>query len=92
MEPMLKLPDDFEEYAWEVEAKGVFWDARVAVDGLELPVIFYDPARLAQDIEEDVGAQRSFAVRNLIVVRRVTIEEMTGAVSALHPDLFGGDA
>lgn len=92
MEPILRLPDDFEDYAWEVEAKGVFWDARVVLGGLELPVTFYDPVRLAQDVEEDVESQRSFAVRNLIVVGRLTIEEMTTAIAALAPGFFGGDS
>lgn len=92
MEPILRLPDDFEDYAWEVEAKGVFWDAWIALGGLELPVTFYDPVRLAQDVEEDVKSQRSFAVRHLIVVGRLTIEEMTTAVAALPPGFFGGDS
>jgi len=36
--------------------------------------------------------QRSFAVRNLIVVGRLTIEEMTTAVAALPPGFFRGDS
>lgn len=92
MEPILSLPDDFEDYAWEVEAKGVFWDARIVLGSLDLPVTFYDPARLAQDVQEDVKVQRSFAVRNLIVVGRLTIEEMTAAVAALPPGFFRGDS
>ncbi len=92
MEPTLKLPDDFEDYAWEVEAKGVLWDARVVFNSLELPVTFYDPVRLAQDVEEDVKSQRSYTVQHLIVVRRLTIEEMESAVAALPPGFFGGDS
>lgn len=89
MEPILKLPDNFEDYAWEVEAKGVFWDARLVLDNAELSVTFYDPVRLAQDVEEDVKSQGCFVVQNLIVVRRVTIEDMTSAVAALAADFFG---
>ena len=35
MEPILKLPGDFADYGWEVEAKGHFWWGRVVhgVDG-----------------------------------------------------------
>lgn len=91
MEPMLSLPDDFGDYAWEVEEKGVFWGARIVLGSLYLPVTFYDPARLAQDVQEDVKAQRSFAVRNLIVVGRLTVEEMTTAVAALPPGFLRGD-
>ena len=89
MGPILMLPDDFEDYAWEVEAKGVFWDARISLGGVELPVVFYDPVRLAQDVEEDVRSQRRFVVRNLIVVGRLTVTEMTTAVAALPPGSFG---
>lgn len=83
------LPDDFADYAWEVEAKGVLWDARVVLESRELLVTFYDPVRLAQDVEEDVESQHSFVVGNLIVVKRLTVDEMTGAVAALPPGFFG---
>ena len=90
MEPILKLPDDFTDYAWEVEAKGVFWLARVVLDNHELPVTFYNPVSLAQEIEADLRSQGSFIVQNLIVVNRVTIEEMTRAVAGLWPGFFDG--
>lgn len=48
MEHKLVLPPDFSEYAWEVEAKGVFWDAGVVIDDNPVQVTFYDPARLAR--------------------------------------------
>ena len=47
----LTLPEDFEDYAWEAEAKGVFWDTSARIGDREVTVTFYDPVRLSQDIE-----------------------------------------
>jgi hypothetical protein len=27
--PVLVLPEDFDDYAWAIQSKGVFWDVRL---------------------------------------------------------------
>lgn len=81
--PMLVLPEDFDDYAWEVEAKGVFWEVRLRYDGLEYPLTFYEPVRLAQDISDQLKASPVFFEQNLMVVPKVTREAMELAVREL---------
>ena len=84
----LVLPADYGEYAWEVEAKGVFWGASVAAGERQTPVTFYDPVRLRQDVDEELGAGRVFGASRLLVVERVTVENMQAAVSQAPLELF----
>jgi hypothetical protein len=84
----LKLPDDFEDYAWEVEAKGVFWDAHALVEDRDVPVVFYDRRRLAQDVEDDIREQHFAAIAHLIVIDRLTIEQMTDAMNQIDSSFF----
>lgn len=84
----LRLPDDFDDYAWEVEAKGWF-PADVAVrDGGVHQVIFYDPVRLRQDVEADLAESRPATFARLVVVERVTATAMTHAVANLPAEFF----
>ncbi len=77
------LPDDFGEYAWEVEAKGVFWDVRLRYRGREFALTFYEPERLAQDIRAELDGSAAFCEQNLVVVEKVTKEHMESAVTEL---------
>ena len=79
----LRLPDDFQEYAWEVEAKGWFDGAFVEFDGRIAPITFYDSARLAEEIGEELEASGFIAFRNLVVVAAVTPSMMRQAVDRL---------
>ncbi len=89
MKVELRLPDDFDDYyAWEVEEKGVFTRAIASCDGREVPITFYDPVRLAQDIEEEIRARGFFADRNVVVLERVTRENMRAAAERLGPEFF----
>jgi hypothetical protein len=88
MTVQLRLPADFDNYAWEVESKGVFWDATAINEGREIPITFYDPARLAQDIADELLARRPLAIRNLVVLERVTAELMSAAVLTLPAEFF----
>lgn len=45
---VLKLPVDFDDYAWEVESKGWFGEAVVVAQGKRYKLNFYDPVRLTQ--------------------------------------------
>ncbi|WP_369371825.1 hypothetical protein AB1046_00485 [Promicromonospora sp. Populi] len=84
----VRFPDDFDDYAWEVESKGVFWEAVVYNEGRSFAVTFYDKERLAQDLAEDVGPGRSAVLSRVIVVEHVTRECMSQAVGKLSPGVL----
>jgi hypothetical protein len=80
---LLRFPPDFDDYGWEVESKGWFGGADVVWDGAVIQLTFYDPVRLAEEIGEEIGASRTPAYRNLILVPVVTRGAMEQAVRAL---------
>lgn len=88
MDYELILPSDFEDYAWEVEAKGVFWDAAVQVGGARFQVTFYAPERLTQDIVEELRERSSFELSRTIVLETVTEDQMRDAIRRLTSDFF----
>lgn len=89
--PTLVFSCDFDERtANEVELKG--WFEAVAVklpNGLEIPLSFRDPVRLAQDLEDEMAEGRScVAEPALIVVPKITRANMTAAVDQLYQEGF----
>jgi hypothetical protein len=84
----LLFPPDFDDYAWEVESKGVFWGAAVRIDDWLIGVTFYEPTRLQQDIDAEWEGGTLFIVKRLLVVERVTIENMRSAVREAPSDFF----
>lgn len=79
--PAVSLPDDFEDAS--ATAKGWCSGVKVKDGSATYSVTFYDPVRLAQDVEADLGEGIFFSERNLIVIARLdrrsiveTIEEM----------------
>ena len=68
----LVLPDDFDDYEWEVTAKGYFPEARMKVSGKQYRLNFYDPVRLRQEIESRLKGGTLFFEPNLVVVPSVT--------------------
>ncbi|GHH71568.1 hypothetical protein [Promicromonospora soli] len=85
--PELVLPEDFGEYAWEVEAKGWF-QCPVRAGGQTANVTFYDPARLAQDVSADHASRVPFTVTRLVVIERVTADLMREALGLLPEEFF----
>jgi hypothetical protein len=79
----LELPDDFEDYGWEVEAKGWFSEARVIASDARYRINFYDPARLSQEIQDELASGRIFFEPNVIIVRAVTRANMERAAEEL---------
>lgn len=49
---------------------------------------FYDPTRLAHDVQEEIASHRFTEFRRVIVVDEVTAEQMTHAAEALRSDFF----
>jgi len=88
MDRELVLPPDFEDYAWEVEAKGVFWDATVRMGDASVAVTFYDPARLSQEIIDELNDRSSFELLRTLVVPSVTEKEMRDAVARASLGFF----
>lgn len=78
----LDLPADFADYEWEIEAKGWF-DARLIASGQQYVLHFYDPARLGQQIDDELRRQRFFCEPNLVVVQSVTRANMEHAARSL---------
>ncbi len=74
------FPDDFENYAWEVEAKGWFNDVVVEVDGERFRIAFYDIARLSQDIEYELSVKAAFFEKNIVALKFVNRESIERAI------------
>lgn len=84
----LILPADFSDYAWEVESKGYFSEVDVRVGDKLVQVTFYEATRLAQDIAEELADDRTFTVSRLLVLERVTVENMRAAIARAPGKLF----
>jgi hypothetical protein len=76
----IELPTDFDDYAWEVESKGWLNDIVVSFEGVRYRVVFYDPTRLAQDIDEDLEENAVFLESNILVVKTVNRNYMEKAI------------
>lgn len=80
---VIEFPDYFDEYAWEIEAKGYFADLTIVVGVRRLHPTFYDPVRLEQTYRDDLAADQYFAVGGLVVVPVVTRQHIEAAVERL---------
>lgn len=79
----LKFPEDFADHAWEVEIKGWFGGIKLSVAGKTYELIFYDPTRLSQEVEDGVADQGLFFEPNLVVVKSVNEAHIRAAAHAL---------
>ena len=82
----LVFPEWYDERGeWEAEEKGWLQGVEIRyADGAVQPLFFYDPVRLAQDLEhEDADAMPFIASSGLIVIPRITRELMVRAVATL---------
>ncbi len=68
----IEFPEGFEDYAWEVEAKGWLPDVIVTIGDRRFRMTVYDPIRLAQEIESEIERDGVFIHRHLLVVPSVT--------------------
>jgi hypothetical protein len=82
---LLREPFD-ERTAWEVSSKGWYNGATVELpDGSRYPVFFYDPVRLAQDLQAEVSLDRPcLAEPAMVVVPEITEAAMRAAVEYLY--------
>lgn len=85
--PKLHFREPFEDLvAFEVPCKGWYDGVTVELeDGRKYPVFFYDPTRLAQDLEAGVAQGLPFVAEPLmIVVPEINEVAMRTAISLLH--------
>jgi hypothetical protein len=92
----IEFPEGFDDFAWEAESKGWLQGATAIIAGRRFSVMFYDPTRLAQDIESELEASAVFFERNLIVVPSVTRAHMEAAIEIIartgkYMDMLGAD-
>lgn len=92
------FPPGFEDYEWEVEAKGWLPGVVAVIQGRRYALTVYDPVRLIQDIDDALKDGGVFLERNLVIVASVTrggiaraVQEIvrTGRVGDLRPDPEG---
>ena len=71
---------------WEIEQKGWFEHGLVHMpDGSSVHVSFWSPGRLAHDLEADLKSGKTcLAEPGMIVVPKVTVENMKAAVEELY--------
>jgi hypothetical protein len=79
----LIFPEGFGDYAWELESKGWFNEARLEFEGRVYRLVFYDPVRLGRDIGDEMQRCGVFFEPNLIVVPTVTRQNMEKAATLL---------
>lgn len=79
----LVFPQGYEDYAWEVESKGWFGEATLSYSGKNYRLNFYDPTRLAQEMDSEIQRGGIFFERNLVIVKSVTKSSMESAAAEL---------
>jgi hypothetical protein len=85
--PKLHFREPFEGLvAFEVPSKGWYNGVTVELNnGRLIPVFFYDPVRLAQDLEADAARGEPFVAEHfMIVVPEVTESAMHQAIVSLY--------
>jgi hypothetical protein len=79
----IDFPEGFDEFEWEAEAKGWLQGAVVTINRRRYRVTFYDPIRLAQDIEDELQEKSVYLESNVLVVASITREQMRAAVEVV---------
>jgi len=79
----LNFPEDFDDYEWEVSAKGCFSEASLTVAGIRYRLSFYDAIRLQQEIESALESGIVFFEPNLLVIKAVDKAKIEEAVELL---------
>jgi hypothetical protein len=79
------FPPDFDDRAeFEMPSKGYLTGGEVEVAGERYPVTFFDPVRLAQDLELSAGHGAAVVAEpGLVVIPEVTPEAIQSAVEEL---------
>ncbi|WP_369275913.1 hypothetical protein AB5J55_43680 [Streptomyces sp. R11] len=86
----VRFPDYLTGYELETEAKGCLVGVQVVSPLAVYDLTIYDPVRLGQDVAAEVESDGYFTETNLVVVPRVTREDITRAVAAMAQCDFAG--
>ncbi len=79
----IQFPPGFEDYDWEVEAKGWLPGVVAVIEDRRYTLTVYDRARLLQDVDEVLKEGRVFLESNLVVVASVTRESIASAIQEI---------
>jgi hypothetical protein len=79
----LEFPEGYDDYASEVESKGWFGEARLSFSGRLYKLTFYEPVRLAQEIDSEIKRGHFFFEPNLVIVQALTRPNMEHAADQL---------
>jgi hypothetical protein len=88
---IVHFPEWYDERGeWEAESKGWLQGVQIELpDGKRFPLFFYDPVRLAQDLEADTSQDRPvIAEPGLAVVPEVTRGAIIRAAERLVKERF----
>lgn len=89
--PRVIPPDGFDQLDWNMaDSKGYIEDIVVQVSpGHEVAVTFYDPIRLAQDIEAELNeGASSLSWLRLVVVKEISMGALQAAIDAAPSEFF----
>jgi hypothetical protein len=84
----VRFPDYLDGYELETEAKGYLTEVRILAGAVGYTLTVYDPARLAQDAADEVRRYGYLALANVIVVPKVTRDEIAKAAALLAQSGF----
>ena len=86
--PLLHFREPFETVAWEVSAKGYYGGVTVELeDGSRYSVYFYEPVRLAQDLESEVESGGAcIAEPGMIIIPEINEENIRRAIKELNKE------
>ncbi len=79
----LIFPDYLDDYEHETESKGYLVGVTVNYDGATIDLTIYDPTRLMQEVRDDVESTGYFTEARLLVVPRVTRDQIAQAVEEM---------
>lgn len=86
----LEFPAYLAGYEFETEAKGYLPGVRISTEGATFELTVHDPVRLTQDIATELTVGGFAAFANLLVVPKVTRDEVARAVRELAKAGFRG--
>ncbi|MBM7788667.1 hypothetical protein [Tenggerimyces flavus] len=84
------FPEDLDGYEGIIESKGCLFGVRAVVDGVVHEVTVYDEVRLMQELRDELQARGSSLIVKMLVVPRVTREEIVQAIRRFARSGFAG--
>lgn len=86
----LVFPEYLGGYEYETESKGYLVGVKVVTETALIEFTVYDPARLLQEVSDEIHSSGFFCEGRLLVVPRVTKDEISKAIEKLSVGGFDG--